>query len=292
MGQFLQSVSLFGVPEDGMLLAAPDKIRGVAEVVRAGLVGATLRPLQPTADPEQQQPASPQRPAAAAVAPPQSDSHAQGAARGLDDRLAAALPAVRLRRSASLCGRPVRVRPLSSLAGRPGRRSNSVTPRPRTVEAVPASASGRPTPASVAASAAASGAAQPADGREVFPLFALAPLGLPLDPQAAAGLRELASRLMMPVAAVELPWPAGAAGGLAGQARAVVDLLRGRGPGPVNLLGWGPGTPLALEVARQLDDLRPTCTFLLDGDVRAVQSWAARQARLVDSGGPAVRPFR
>ncbi|KAJ1528632.1 hypothetical protein ONE63_007027 [Megalurothrips usitatus] len=132
----------------------------------------------------------------------------------------------------------------------------------------------------------------PAEPREVFPLLAFPPLGLPLDQRGAASLRELASRLMMPVFVVEVPGRT--AGGVAGQARAVLDTLRaggpGRGRGPYNLLGWGPSAPLALEVAHQLD--APACTFLLDGDVRTVQSWASAVAASPGGKLGALEPLR
>ncbi|KAK3911268.1 Fatty acid synthase [Frankliniella fusca] len=113
--------------------------------------------------------------------------------------------------------------------------------------------------------------------REALPVYAVAPLGA-LTAEDGDDLAALALRVLNPVVVVE----AGACDDLTQQAgRAARAIEAARPAGPYNVLGWGVGTPLALEVARILEGRgHNAVTFLVDGHVRRVRAWASRQTDL------------
>ncbi|KAE8746183.1 hypothetical protein FOCC_FOCC007055 [Frankliniella occidentalis] len=111
--------------------------------------------------------------------------------------------------------------------------------------------------------------------REALPVFAVPPLGA-MHAEENDALAALALRVVNPVMVVE----AATQDDLALQAACAAEAIEAvRSIGPYNVLGWGLGAPLALEVARQLERRgHHAVTFLVDGNVQRVQSWAAEQS--------------
>ncbi|XP_034244729.1 fatty acid synthase-like [Thrips palmi] len=111
--------------------------------------------------------------------------------------------------------------------------------------------------------------------REALPVFAVPPLGV-LDQQGQSALAALALRIINPMMLVQ----AAPADTLGQQAAAVVQaIVRTHPVGPYTVLGWGLGTPLVLEVSRQLEAQgHKAVTMLVLGDVLQVQAWAQEQA--------------